>query len=425
MTRQSREIYITGNVAVDRILNKIGERMDIMEGIRPDLADGYLYISDKTITSSTAPQETAGILGTVKQITVTDNVDGTVTLSTPQAIDISADVEFDTVKLGDATASRMMSTNADKKIVSIASLSAWIAGTADQIEVSNDGDGSITLSIPGSFLTGAFLGTTNQIIVTDSGGGTVTVSTPQDIDTDADVTFDTLILDQLKIVLDDGKIYLGTGDDASLYYDGTNFNIKTDEVAASDLDLTCGANKTLELQNVVYDDWYFEIAPKTTGAGKPTLASFSGNINQWTMAVNDIAELRPVEMAHKWKEATEIELHVHWATNGLDATDRGVKWEIDYTWSNGLGEAAPTAFAAATTLSTETLIPASTPDKTYMYTSVLSFTPTAGVIGAGLLMSLKRIASVTNPTPANSPWVIMVGVHYQINTIGSRQIGTK
>ena len=212
MSRQSREVYITGNVAVDRILNKIGERMDILEGIRPDLDDGYLYIQDKNIISSTAPQETTGILGTVKQITVTDNGDGTVTLSTPQAIDVSADVEFDTVKLGDATASRLMSTDANKKIVSIASLSNWIAGTASQIEVSNDGDGSITLSIPGSFLTDAFLGTANQITVTDNGDGTVTVSTPQDIDTGADVEFNSLTIGDgttnYTEIKDDGEINL-------------------------------------------------------------------------------------------------------------------------------------------------------------------------------------------------------------------------
>ena len=194
---------------------------------------------------------------------------------------------------------------------------------------------------------------------------------------------------------------------------------------ANDLILTLAALKTLVISPVVYDDWYFEIAPKTTGAGKPTLSNFSGNINQWQMAINDLSELRPVEMAHKWKEATQIELHVHWGTNGLDATDRGVKWEIDYTWANGLDAGGTTVFAAATTLSTETLIPANTPDKTNMYTSVLSFTPAGGKIGAILLMNLKRIASVTNPTPSNDPWIFMVGVHYQIDTIGSRQIRTK
>jgi len=209
--------------------------------------------------------------------------------------------------------------------------------------------------------------------------------------------------------------------DSSLFLDNTGNLSKI----ASDLAIDCGANKTLLLNQVVYDDWYFEIAPKTTGAGKPALANFSGNINQFQMAVNDISELRPVEMAHKWKEATQIEIHAHWGTNGVDGTDRGVKWEIDYTWANSELAAAPTAFAAATTLSAETQIPLNTPDKTSMYTSILSFTPAGGHTGATLLMSLKRIASVTDPTPTLDPWVFMVGVHYQVDTMGSRFISAK
>lgn len=42
----------------------------------------------------------AGILGTANQITVTDNGDGTITLSTPQDLDDEADVQFDTLTLG-------------------------------------------------------------------------------------------------------------------------------------------------------------------------------------------------------------------------------------------------------------------------------------------------------------------------------------
>ena len=186
--------------------------------------------------------------------------------------------------------------------------------------------------------------------------------------------------------------------------------------AVADLLLDCGINKTLELTQVVYDDLYFELAPKTTGAGKPTIVNFSGNINQWQMAINDISELHPVEAKHNGKEGTQIEVHVHWGTNGVDGTNRGVKWEIDFSWAN-----ISSTFAAASTISNETQIPANTPNKTHMYTSVTSFTPTGWTIGAGLLMSLKRINSVTDPAPASDPWVFMVGVHYQINTIGSRQ----
>jgi len=177
---------------------------------------------------------------------------------------------------------------------------------------------------------------------------------------------------------------------------------------------------------IYYDDLFVDIAPRTTGVGKPTLSAFSGNIQKYTFAVNDISELSAIELKHDWKEGSEIEIHVHWCTNGAnDATVRGVKWEIDYTWANNLEVGNYTAFPSATTLSSETSIAENEPDKTHKYTSVLSFTPTGGKIGACLCISLKRIASVTNTAPANNPFVIMVGVHYQIDTIGSLSISSK
>ena len=46
------------------------------------------------------------------------------------------------------TASRLIASGSGKVLESVADLSAWIGGTANQITVSNDGDGSVTLSLP-------------------------------------------------------------------------------------------------------------------------------------------------------------------------------------------------------------------------------------------------------------------------------------
>jgi len=221
------------------------------------------------------------------------------------------------------------------------------------------------------------------------------------------------------------KLHIGATQDMSISHDSTNAIIKTNEEAASDLLIECGTHKTLELKTVVYNDIYFEIAPKTVGTGKPTLVIFDGNIKQWQMGVNDITELQPIEPMHKWEEGSELEVHVHWISNGLDLTDRGVKWEIDYTWANELSQGGQTAFPAVTTISMETQIPANTPDKTNLRTSVFKFTPSGGKINLNILMSLKRIASVTDPTPSNDPWVLIVGIHERDNTIGSRQVNNK
>lgn len=47
-----------------------------------------------------------------------------------------------------STASRLLQTNAQSTIISVADLTAWVAGTTSEITVTSDGDGSLTLSLP-------------------------------------------------------------------------------------------------------------------------------------------------------------------------------------------------------------------------------------------------------------------------------------
>lgn len=114
------------------------------------------------------------LFGTTNQIIVTP-VGNTIVLSTPQDIDTDADVEFDSAILGDLTASRMVSADATKKLVSIANLASWIAGTIGEIIVTDDADGTITLSLSSAFLAAGVLGTANEIDITDNGDGTIAV----------------------------------------------------------------------------------------------------------------------------------------------------------------------------------------------------------------------------------------------------------
>lgn len=61
------------------------------------------------------------------------------------------------IGIDSSTASRLLQTNASKRVVSVADLTAWIAGTTNQITVANDGDGTVTLSLPQNIDTGADL----------------------------------------------------------------------------------------------------------------------------------------------------------------------------------------------------------------------------------------------------------------------------
>ncbi|MCP3924921.1 MAG: hypothetical protein GY714_20270 [Desulfobacterales bacterium] len=67
------------------------------------------------------------------------------------------DLEFGSLTLGNLTTNRLIASDGDKALVSVGDLKAWIAGNANQITVTDDGDGTITLSFPSNLI---FPGTT-------------------------------------------------------------------------------------------------------------------------------------------------------------------------------------------------------------------------------------------------------------------------
>ena len=65
------------------------------------------------------------------------------------------------------------------------------------------------------------------------------------------------------------------------------------------------------------------------GATAPTLTTFIGNIEQYTFDNTNDYVIGATELTHSYKEGTDISAHLHWATNGLDITDRTVKWRLE------------------------------------------------------------------------------------------------
>ena len=91
---------------------------------------------------------------------------------------------FAGLTLTSLTASRLISSDANKALSSVSDLTSWIAGTTNQITVTDDSDGTVTLSTPQDIHTAAtptFAG-----LVFTNGAFSLTPSTT---DTDIVVTF--------------------------------------------------------------------------------------------------------------------------------------------------------------------------------------------------------------------------------------------
>lgn len=169
----------------------------------------------------------------------------------------------------------------------------------------------------------------------------------------------------------------------------------------------------------VWKDIDFPIIIRSTGVGIPTLEVLNGNLRAPQWQVNDFNQCECQEFIHEWKEGSTVYWHLHLTTNGLDATDRYVRFSVEYGYVdvNGVWQ-----FPAVLD-SGDLLIPANTTSKTMMIMSLGNFTP-AVKIGGHSIAYLTRIAS-TGAAPTNNPWIPMLQLHIQCDTAGSRQISTK
>lgn len=171
----------------------------------------------------------------------------------------------------------------------------------------------------------------------------------------------------------------------------------------------------------VYDDLVCPLFVARTGTSNvPIWTALVGNINAYSFAVNDWLEFS-TELLHSYKEGSNLEIHVHWAINGSNVDDRYVKWEVEYSIANTNGG----TFGSSTVIANETKILANTATKTNMYTSVGTISGTGLTIGAQLMLRLRRIAAVGGSAPSANPYAVNVGIHYEKDTVGSRQISTK
>jgi len=227
----------------------------------------------------------------------------------------------------------------------------------------------------------------------------------------------------VKITSDSKKLYFGAGDDSSIYYDGTNFNIDTDEVAPSDLIIDCGTDKTLELEECVWNDIQFNIQTgRTSAANFPDWdATFTTNTGCYKFDVDDYIDLGANEMLHDWKEGTSIYPHIHTALDGGNAsgTTQYAKFTIYMAYADA------DSVWVETTKYIEIEIPDGTSNLTHLFGSASAISMTGLTIGTQINVRLKRIAATSGTEYPNHIFITQVGLHYEVNTMGSRQIGTK
>lgn len=205
-----------------------------------------------------------------------------------------------------------------------------------------------------------------------------------------------------------------------------------DDQGTGDILLKTAANKTAVLERVVYDD--LRVVPGSfdrPGVSDPSIVAYNvngGGVNTylWEFQVDDIAAFT-VQMPHGYKQGTDITAHVHWTAGPRGTAESGkfVGWKLDYSWANIDG-----AFGTMATVDLSDACLSSNHIHQMSPEAAIDGHTAAKNISSMLICNIKR-----TDTGADDDWVgaasgqlpmlLEIDFHYQIDTMGSRQMGIK
>ena len=162
----------------------------------------------------------------------------------------------------------------------------------------------------------------------------------------------------------------------------------------------------------VWDDIRVSLNSRGT-ASSPTLAMMQGNLFAYKFeGTKDQSIYFEVQLPHSWDEGTDIFPHVHWVSDGTDITN-SVTWSLDYTWGN-IGD----DFGITPTIINNNV-----------KSNGLKIQNINNISGSGISGSGKKISSILlclltrlgiTDTNNDDVFLLAFDVHYEINTIGSR-----
>ena len=196
-------------------------------------------------------------------------------------------------------------------------------------------------------------------------------------------------------------------------------NLITDVGTPRDLPVNCGTNKTIELQSSVYEDVQFPIeSGRVSAANFPDWEAFTTNTAAYAFAVNDYIDLASNEVFHSWKEGTVGHLHIHITikTAQNTGTNRFAKFSAWIAYAD-----TDEVWVEQAVISSEKTIPTGSGALTNFYLDLGEVTLTDYLVGSQVKARIKRIGATGGTEYADSIYITQVGMHLELNTLGSRQ----
>lgn len=185
----------------------------------------------------------------------------------------------------------------------------------------------------------------------------------------------------------------------------------------SDGEVSIKGDGTLVLENdaTVWEDANVDLSPLQSGGTKPGFATpGTSGVRLLSYAVGEDVD-GTIEIPHSYKLGSDITPHIHFVTIGAPSGTDNVKFEVDY-WIVDAGG------TVTTDSSIDTGDIAVTADDTRYDGNFGTISNAA--LGGQIGFKVKRIAAAGDAY-AGECGILTFGFHYEIDTIGSRQITVK
>lgn len=187
--------------------------------------------------------------------------------------------------------------------------------------------------------------------------------------------------------------------------------------SAGDLTITSPTAKTVYFSPTVFDDLQFPVsdAKVTPNNLLPSWEVFTTNTSEYAFSVNDEVDTKANEIPHWWKQGTAGHAHIHITTKAVPAGAQYAKFTVTFAYADTdeVWVEAP--------LTAELTIPISTTALTNFYLDLGDLTLTNYLIGAQIRCRIKRIAATGGTEYVGDIFVTQVGIHFEKDTLGSRQ----
>lgn len=169
----------------------------------------------------------------------------------------------------------------------------------------------------------------------------------------------------------------------------------------------------------VYNDINMSVNVLNPGATAPGTWTIPGTalvIRAFTGTAAEQSAHGSLEILHDYKEGTDIVPHLHWCPTTTGAGN--VKWQLEYSWLNG-GSTVTTSVTTSVTVAAPGVIGQE------QRTSFPAISGVGKTIGSRFVFRLFRNPADAADTYGADAGAFDIGIHYEIDTIGSRQITTK